>query len=282
MVWFKAGTGRLTEPYYRLKHGHDSAPSPRYREKNASGTVSDITSSDWDTAPTNGTLVEEWTGNQTASAPSWASDMWSGSTSSINGHSITARRYVIATSSTTTDDVEAIISDVSDFNQIIWHGEHSGSGTVQYALRMDGISSGNKYAATFQEDNNNMVDQDGQNGINVSPTAPAVAEHTFMIGYACHTGDEKLCIADMVFSTGTGAGSKPSKASVVGKTTDTSTIDNISVSNLTSGSDFSNSSNLTVLGDNGTETTLVQDGAIYYDTELNKEYVLYNNTWTEL
>jgi hypothetical protein len=26
----------------------------------------------------------------------------------------------------------------------------------------------------------------------------------------------------------------------------------------------------------------VQDGAIYYDTTLNKEYVLYNNTWTEV
>ena len=26
----------------------------------------------------------------------------------------------------------------------------------------------------------------------------------------------------------------------------------------------------------------VQDGAIYYDTDLNKEYVLYNNTWTEV
>ena len=29
-------------------------------------------------------------------------------------------------------------------------------------------------------------------------------------------------------------------------------------------------------------TANVQDGAIYYDTDLNKEYVLYNNTWTEV
>ncbi len=41
-------------------------------------------------------------------------------------------------------------------------------------------------------------------------------------------------------------------------------------------------SNLTVLGSDGTEELNVQDGAIYYDTTLNKEYVLYNNTWTEV
>ena len=180
--------------------------------------------------------------------------------------------------SSAVDEVDVSITNTSDFNQFIWHGEHSGSGTVQYALRMDDISSGNKYASTFQEDNSGMVNQDGQNGINVSPTAPAVAEHTFMMGYACHTGDEKLCIADMVFSTGTGAGSKPSKASVVGKTTDTSTIDNISVNNLTSGSDFSSSSRLSVFGSDLTlnataiDFTNVQVGSRLEETDTIKMY----------
>jgi len=26
----------------------------------------------------------------------------------------------------------------------------------------------------------------------------------------------------------------------------------------------------------------IQDGAIYYETDTNKEYILSNNTWTEL
>ena len=52
MAWGKAGSSGLGEVLYRLKHGHDQSPSPRYREKNAAGTVSDITSTDWDTAPT--------------------------------------------------------------------------------------------------------------------------------------------------------------------------------------------------------------------------------------
>lgn len=182
--------------------------------------------------------------------------------------------------SSAVDDVAVSITNTSDFNQFIWHGEHSGSGTVQYALRMDNISTGNVYASTFQEDNNNMVDQDGQNGINVSPTAPAVGEHTFMVGYACHTGDEKLCIEDMVFSTGTGAGNIPSKASVVGKTTDTSTIDNISVNNLTTGSDFSSSSRLSVFGSdltlNATEInfTNVEPGSRFEETDTRKMYNL--------
>jgi len=41
-------------------------------------------------------------------------------------------------------------------------------------------------------------------------------------------------------------------------------------------------SNLSAIGSDGTEELNVQDGAIYYDTDLNKEYVLYNNTWTEV
>ena len=40
--------------------------------------------------------------------------------------------------------------------------------------------------------------------------------------------------------------------------------------------------NLTVIGSDGTESLNVQDGAVYYDKTLNKEYILSNNTWTEL
>lgn len=190
--------------------------------------------------------------------------------------------------SSAVDDVAVSITNTSDFNQFIWHGEHSGSGTVQYNLRIDGISTGNVYASTFQEDNNAAVDQDGQNGINISPTAPAVAEHTFMVGYACHTGDEKLCIADHNFSTGTGAGSIPSKASVVGKTTDTSTIDNISVVNLTSGSDFSSSSRLSVFGSDLTLSSTTIDftndqiGSRFEETDTRKIYYRDDIGWTEL
>ena len=190
--------------------------------------------------------------------------------------------------SSAVDDVAVSITNTSDFNQFIWHGEHSGSGTVQYALRMDDISTGNVYASTFQEDNNSAVDQDGQNGINISPTAPAVAEHTFMVGYACHTGDEKLCIADHNFSTGTGAGNIPSKASVVGKTTDTSTIDNISVNNLTSGSDFSSSSRLSVFGSDLTlnataiDFTNNQLGSRFEETDTRKIYYTDDIGWKEI
>jgi hypothetical protein len=30
------------------------------------------------------------------------------------------------------------------------------------------------------------------------------------------------------------------------------------------------------------ESLNVQEGAVYYETDTNKEYVLYNNTWTEV
>ena len=41
--------------------------------------------------------------------------------------------------------------------------------------------------------------------------------------------------------------------------------------------------NLAVLGSDITPSGVkVQDGAIYYETDTNKEFLLYNDVWTEL
>ena len=45
---------------------------------------------------------------------------------------------------------------------------------------------------------------------------------------------------------------------------------------------YTSDSNLSVIGSDGATSTKLQDGAIYYETDTNKEYVLYNNTWTEV
>jgi len=82
-------------------------------------------------------------------------------------------------------------------------------------------------------------------------------------------------------SASTGAGTAPDRRETISKYSVTSNITVVNGLNSDVG-DYVADSNVTVLGSDGTESITVQDGAIYYDTDLNKEYVLYNNTWTEI
>lgn len=59
-------------------------------------------------------------------------------------------------------------------------------------------------------------------------------------------------------------------------------LDNYNNRGSTNGYEYDSGSNATALGSDGTTSIIVQDGAIYYDITLNKEYILSNNTWTEL
>ena len=92
------------------------------------------------------------------------------------------------------------------------------------------------------------------------------------------TGEDKIGIGFCVQAGSAGASNLPTRCFMVGKFVNSSQIDQIrNVSgNLQSGT------NLTVLGSDGVEELNVQDGAIFYETDTNKSYVLYNNAWTEL
>ena len=272
MAWGKAGSSGLGEVLYRLKHGHDSAPSPRYREKNAAGTVSDITSTDWDTAPT-GILVEEWTGNQTASAPSWASDMWSGSTSSINGHSITARRYIITTA-TAGNGIAITGMTESKTNEFLHHmitpstnlsvNGHFNDAGSNYADRCE-FSGGTDTTAVSQDHFN----QDGDTGND---------DDRFTVWYWCNVaGEEKLGIGHMVNRNTAGAGNVPPRAQMASKYTVTSG-QFTEVAYVASTGTLGTDSNLTALGSDLTPTagssfpTNVQVGSRAEITDSRKMY----------
>mgnify|MGYP000930011249 CR=1 FL=1 len=49
----------------------------------------------------------------------------------------------------------------------------------------------------------------------------------------------------------------------------------------TNASKVTTDTNLTVLGSD-VDTYVVQDGAVYYETDTNKEFLLSNDIWTEL
>ena len=95
------------------------------------------------------------------------------------------------------------------------------------------------------------------------------------------SGQEKLIITHGSGNDVAGANNTVFRYDLTGKWDQTALV--TKVENVTSGSGvWQNDTNLTVLGSGGTESMAVQDGAVYYDKQLNKEYILNNNTWTEL
>ena len=106
----------------------------------------------------------------------------------------------------------------------------------------------------------------------------------FLIGYVVNkSGEEKLLMTFTVASNSSGAGNAPARLELVGKFVPSPDADITRVDDInTHTGDLDADTNLSVIGSDGTESLNVQDGAIYYDTDLNKEYVLYNNTWTEV
>ena len=115
----------------------------------------------------------------------------------------------------------------------------------------------------------------------------------FMVNYILNiSGEEKLVIAHAVDQKVSGAGTAPSRNETVGKWANTSNPMGIwqsrsSASGAPSGySSYAIGSNVSVLGSDIAATaavaTKVQDGAIFYETDTNKSYVLSSDTWTEL
>tara|TARA_R110000851_G_scaffold234964_1_gene387508 strand:- start:22 stop:606 length:585 start_codon:yes stop_codon:yes gene_type:complete len=104
----------------------------------------------------------------------------------------------------------------------------------------------------------------------------------FNVGYVCNiSGEEKLGInfyvnAGAVGNTATNRSERVFKDATTAQFTS-------ALFRMTGGaSNVVADSNFTVLGSDGVEELNVQDGAIFYETDTNKSYVLSNNTWTEL
>ncbi len=105
----------------------------------------------------------------------------------------------------------------------------------------------------------------------------------FHISYLLNIAtEEKLQIGFSVDQSTAGAGTAPVRREIVGKWTNTSNAITSAVVNNGGIGNFDTGSNVTVIGSDGVESLGVQDGAIYYETDTNKEFLLYNNTWTEL
>jgi hypothetical protein len=180
-----------------------------------------------------------------------------GSTSNINTDSFTTSKFMVN-----------LISDLS-----------APSGFSRYKFNND---SGAKYAQRASA--NGGADGASASRVYQDVHASSSSTPTFLISYTANiSGEEKLSIGFTIQQNTAGAGNAPDRVELAWKYVPSPDADiTISTYDSSAGSNYVVNSNNSVIGSDGTESLNVQDGAIYYDTTLNKEYVLYNNTWTEV
>ena len=153
------------------------------------------------------------------------------------------------------------------------------SGGTQQSLQFNG-DTGSNYGRRY---NANGGSDSSSTSTRISTGASTAANSLgFTVGYIINiTGEESLAISNGADTSTAGAGTAPTRYEAVGKWANTTAINRIDIFNPTSG-DFQIGSNSSVLGSDGVESIKVQDGAVYYETDTNKEYILSNGSWSEL
>ena len=189
---------------------------------------------------------------------------------------------------TTTGDTTSFTMTASNiFNTYMYHKTApSGNANSRGRFGSTSLDSGTNYAHRY----NSSGGTDGT-AINQTygvPTEPqAWTFDDFVVGYFINIAtEEKLIMQNVVESNTAGAGNAPYRGEQVAKWANTSNAaDIMGMVNLSTG-DYTSDDNLSALGSDLTpavaSSVTISDGAIFYETDTNKAYVIYNGSWTEL
>ena len=168
------------------------------------------------------------------------------------------------------------------FIMILFHRITDGSTRGKLRFNND---SGSNYADRYNV--NGGSEGTGTSNDNWNSQHYNMPNDSFWIAYFFNiASEEKLGIGYLNGRNSTGAGNAPNRGETVYKWANTSdVISQVNFFNDSTG-DYESGTNATVLGSDLTPTAAsgvtVSDGVIFYETDTNKEYVLYNNTWTEI
>ena len=185
-----------------------------------------------------------------------------------------------AGSTTLTTTGDDITSSVSNSNTYTTMSYHINSGNIGTQIRFNG-DTGSNYSKRTSEEGGSDTTATSQSGIF---SVSAGSHPMFQIEYICNiSSEEKLVIGFNGWGAGTGA---PARTEIAGKWANTSDVISSMTHNNTGNGDYNTDSNLSVLGSEltpaATQDVTVTDGSIFNETDTNKEYILYNNTWTEV
>ena len=177
-------------------------------------------------------------------------------------------------------DNVSVTGTASIHNQILFHKINDTSSGVNPNLTFNS-DSGSNY--TQRNSTNGGSDSTLVNQAKLEFTNAGVTPTSFVVGYTLNVeGEEKLNILFDVEEKTAGANNAPNRIEHTSKWVNTSSqITTVNMGNDDSG-DYAIGSNLSVLGSDGVKTITIQDGAIFYETDTNKSYVLNGSTWTEL
>jgi hypothetical protein len=177
-------------------------------------------------------------------------------------------------------------------NVIMWHVSGSASNHINAQER-------------FNNNSNAVYARRGSTNGNYAPNTSAVSQNeinygwgwtvwadAFIVQYVFSiSGEEKLLISHGTFGGTATAGYAPERIELVAKFVPSpdvgiTRVDIINDINGTGGNDGNGDmqigDNMSALGSDAVESLNVQDGAVYYETDTNKSYVLSSDTWTEL
>jgi len=169
-------------------------------------------------------------------------------------------------------------SSASMFNQYMIHSMVD-SNTKPPTLKLSGTST----SIAYRKSDNGATDPTPSTGEPDVRLGDGTSDmQGFNVGYVCNiSGEEKLGINFYVNAVGIGAGSAPARSERVFKDATTAQFTSLRFRMHTGATNTIADSNFTVLGSDEV-LYVVQDGAIFYETDTNKSYVLYNGSWTEL
>lgn len=178
----------------------------------------------------------------------------------------------------TGNDLDITSFTASDSNQFLVHT--SNTQTVSMRMTFNNTSATSEYARRTKHD-------DGSDGSNSDDGYFDIGydneRDKFWVHYWCDTNSQKKYgIANSCSANGTAQTqiNRRSEQAMIYKNS-SARITRVDHNNNLSGS-WNVGTNFSILGSGGTEELNVQDGAIYYETDTNKEFLLYNDVWTEL
>ena len=145
----------------------------------------------------------------------------------------------------TGDTLEITDLVAKKFNQFVNYCLTNNSGVINTKLRYDGLST-SIYA--YRLSNNGGADSTAINQSEIEMTATGGDSDRFAVIYNISiSGQEKLSIINSVIQGTAGAGTAPQRVECIGKSTDTTALDEITIIN-DSGGDYNTGSNLTAFG----------------------------------
>ena len=169
----------------------------------------------------------------------------------------------------------------SEFNVTLGHTYGTGSVNTRLRVGVDSIDTTSKYSCRYADNGGGGSDDTSESTANVIRVSSRDYDELNVV-YGCNiAGQEKLFYGFTVNQENTGATS-PTRTAFSAKWVTTAGQYNL-IQWLNASADFPVGSNMTALGNEREVAAVkVQDGAVYYETDTNKSYILYNNTWSEL